>query len=95
MVPVGCRHFKGVGDSFEDFLFSSCLGIGRLFHRLKPSLPRKPMIVPYHLYLMDASRASMTWPFHSSNASCWSATCQLNLGGWNMSCSEAIVLQID
>ena len=79
------------------FLFSFCLEIGRLFHHLKPSLPRKPMIVAYHLSLsmLDASRARMTWPFHSSNASCWSSPCQSNLGGCYMSCPEAIVLQID
>ena len=53
------------------FLFSSCLEIGRLFHHLKPSLPRKQMIVAYHISLsmLDTSRASMIWPFHSSNAS--------------------------
>ena len=37
----------------------------------------------------------MIWPFHSSNASCWSSMCQLNVGAWNMSCPVAIVLQID
>ena len=77
------------------FLFSSCLEIGRLFHHLKPSLPRKPMIVAYPSFsMLDTWRASVTWPFHSSNASCWSSTCQSNLGDWNMSCPEVIVLQI-
>ena len=55
------------------------------------------MIVAYHLSLsmLDALKASMTWPYHSSNARCWSSTCHSNLGGVNMSCPEAIVLQID
>ena len=79
------------------FLFSSCLEIRRLFHCLKPCLPRKPTIVAYHhsLSMLDASRANVIWPFHSSNASWWSSTCQSNVGGWNISCSVAIVVQID
>ena len=37
----------------------------------------------------------MTWPFYSSDTSCWSSMCQSNFGAWNISCPVAIVLQID
>ena len=57
--------------------------MGRLFHHLKSSLPRKPMIVAYNLSLsmLDSLRASMTWPFHFSNGSCWSSMCQTSVVG--------------
>ena len=79
------------------FWLSSSFEIGSVFHFLKPSLPRKPTIIANHNYLLmqDAQRAKVTWPFHSSNPCCWSSACQSNIGGWNMSCPVAIVLQID
>ena len=79
------------------FLSFSFLDMGSVFHCLKPSLPRKCTIVAYHLpfSMLDASMASVTWPFHSSNAICWPSMCQSNFGGWKISCPVAIVLQID
>ena len=49
-----------------------------------------------YLWLMlDAHNANVIWPFHSSNASCWSSACQSNFGGWKTSCPPAMILEID
>ena len=39
------------------------------------------------LLMLDAHNANVIWPFHSSNACCWSSACQSNFGGWKMKLS--------
>ena len=76
------------------FWASSSFEMGNVFHLLKPSLPKYPMMVANHMsqLMLGDFNASIILPFHSSNASCWSSACQSNFGGWNKSCPVAIVL---
>ena len=66
--------------------------MGSVFHHLKPYVPRKPTIITNHnsLLMLDAWRAKVTWPFHSSNACCWSSACQSNIWWleYELSCSH-------
>ena len=79
------------------FLSSKSFEMGSVFHHLKPSLPRYPMIEANQIssLKLDAVRARVIWPFHSSNACCWSSECQSNFRGWNTSCPDVIVLWVD
>ena len=55
------------------------------------------MMLVYYLSwgVLNASKVREICSNNSLNAVCWSSECQTNLGGWNMSCPVAIVLEID
>ena len=88
---IALKTFSG------SFWASSLMDIGSVFHHLKPSLPRYLMIIANQMsrLMLDACNARVIWPFHSSNASCWSSACQSNFGGWKISCPPAMILEID
>ena len=101
VVPIGRRDTRVSTIALKtfsgSFWASSSVDISSVFHRLKPSLPRYPMMVANQMswLILDAHNARLIWPFHSSKASCWSSVCQSNFGGWKTSCPPAMILEID
>ena len=71
---------KALNTSSGSFFLLLSFNMSKCCHCLKPSCPRKPMMLAYHfsLGMLDASNASVIWPFHSPNAVCWSSECQLS-----------------
>ena len=88
---------KALNTSSGSFFLLSSFDMSKCCHCLKPSCPKKPMMLAYHLSLemLNASSMSVIWPFHSPNAVCWSSECQSKFSGWKkLSCHHCAGIRL-